>query len=120
MPVARVTFSYGENDKALRSAMTDDGVRIMEAAGAGRVLVSQGTHHVLGTCRMGDDPATSVVDADCRTHDIDNLWVCDGSVLPTIGAVNPSLTITAMAEHAMTYVPDAPVTSRAKVSNTST
>ena len=97
VPVARVTFSYGDNDRALIAAMTDDGTRIMEAADADRVLVSQGTHHVLGTCRMGADPATSVVDANCRTHDIDNLWVCDGSVLPSVGAVNPSLTIQAIA-----------------------
>ena len=97
IPVARVTFSLGDNDQALIAAMTDDGTRIMEAAGAGRILVSQGTHHVLGTCRMGNDPATSVVNADCRTHDIDNLWICDGSVLPTVGAVNPSLTIQAIA-----------------------
>lgn len=97
IPVARVTFSLGDNDQALIAAMTDDGTRIMEAAGAGRILVSQGTHHVLGTCRMGDDPATSVVNADCRTHDIDNLWICDGSVLPTVGAANPSLTIQAIA-----------------------
>jgi choline dehydrogenase-like flavoprotein len=97
VPVARVTFSYGDNDKALIAAMTDDGTRIMEAAGAGRVLVSQGTHHVLGTCRMGTDPASSVVDANCRSHDIANLWICDGSVLPTVGAVNPSLTIQAIA-----------------------
>jgi choline dehydrogenase-like flavoprotein len=98
--VARVTFSYGDNDRALIRAMTDDGTRIMDAAGAGRVLVSQGTHHVLGTCRMGTDPTTSVVDADCRSHDVDNLWICDGSVLPTVGAVNPSLTIQAVAARA--------------------
>jgi choline dehydrogenase-like flavoprotein len=97
VPVARVTFSYGDNDRALISSMTEDGRRIMEAAGAGRVLVSQGTHHVLGTCRMGTDPDTSVVDPDCRAHDVANLWICDGSVLPTIGAVNPSLTIQAIA-----------------------
>jgi choline dehydrogenase-like flavoprotein len=65
--------------------------------GAHQLLVSQGTHHVLGTCRMGSDPAASVVDPDCRAHDIPNLWICDGSVLPTIGAVNPSLTIQAIA-----------------------
>lgn len=108
VPVARVTFSYGENDRALIDAMTEDGRRIMEAAGAGRILVSQGTHHVLGTCRMGDDPETSVVDADCRSHDVENLWICDGSVLPTVGAVNPSLTIQAIAArtaHRMTTRP---------------
>ncbi|MBK5222222.1 MAG: hypothetical protein JJE52_04975 [Acidimicrobiia bacterium] len=46
---------------------------------------------------MGSDPSDSVVDPDCRTHDISNLWICDGSVFPTIGAVNPSLTIQAIA-----------------------
>jgi choline dehydrogenase-like flavoprotein len=46
---------------------------------------------------MGVDPATSVVDPDCRSHDVANLWICDGSVLPTVGAVNPSLTIRAVA-----------------------
>ena len=69
----------------------------MDAAGATRVLTSDGTHHLLGTCRMGTDPATSVVRPDCRSHDLPNLWICDGSVFPTGGAVNPSLTIEAIA-----------------------
>tara|TARA_R110002095_G_scaffold82201_5_gene71511 strand:- start:4456 stop:4659 length:204 start_codon:yes stop_codon:yes gene_type:complete len=51
----------------------------------------------MGTVRMGSDPATSVVDADCRSWDIRNLWVCVGSVFPTSGGVNPSLTIQALA-----------------------
>jgi choline dehydrogenase-like flavoprotein len=70
---------------------------VVEAAGATRILTSDGTHHILGTARMGTDPATSVVGPDCRTHDVPNLWVCDGSVWPTAGAVNPSLTIEALA-----------------------
>lgn len=97
VPVARVTFSYGDNDRALIAAMRDDGARVMEAAGATRPLFNSGNHHLLGTCRMGTDPATSVVDPDCRTRDIPNLWICDGSVFPTLGAVNPSLTIQAIA-----------------------
>ncbi len=55
------------------------------------------TCHLHGTARMGDDPTTSVVDSDCRSWDIPNLWVCDGSVFPTVGGVNPSLTIQAIA-----------------------
>jgi choline dehydrogenase-like flavoprotein len=97
VPVARVTFSYGDNDRALIAAMHDDGARIIEAAGADRLLFNRGNHHLLGTCRMGSDPATSVVDRDCKAHDVDNLWICDGSVFPTVGAVNPSLTIQAIA-----------------------
>lgn len=97
VPVARVTFSYGDNDRALIDAAKADGARIMDAAGATRLLFNEGNHHLLGTCRMGTDAATSVVDPDCRTHDVDNLWICDGSVFPTVGAVNPSLTIQAIA-----------------------
>ena len=53
--------------------------------------------HACGTCRMGTDPAVSVVDADCRAHGIDNLYLADGSVFPTSGAANPALTIAANA-----------------------
>ena len=97
LPVARVSFSFGENERAMIERIKQDGTRIMEEAGATRVLTNDGSHHVLGTCRMGANPATSVVDADCRSHDVANLWICDGSVLPTVGAVNPSLTIQALA-----------------------
>ena len=51
-----------------------------------------GCAHQAGTCRMGSDPATSVVDRDCRAHELDNLYVVDTSVFPSIGAVNPALT----------------------------
>jgi choline dehydrogenase-like flavoprotein len=51
-----------------------------------------GVAHQAGTCRMGRDPAKSVVDADCRAHELDNLYVVDTSVFPSIGAVNPALT----------------------------
>lgn len=53
--------------------------------------------HQCGTARMGNDPSTSVVDAQCRTHQIANLYICDASVLPTSAAVNPALTIAALA-----------------------
>jgi choline dehydrogenase-like flavoprotein len=55
------------------------------------------TCHLGGTARMGHDRRTRVVDADCRSWDIPNLWICDGSVFPTVGGVNPSLTIQAIA-----------------------
>ena len=61
MNVVPLSWRRGDNDHALITAMIHDGTRVMEAAGAGRVLVSQGTHHVLGTCGMGTAPATSVV-----------------------------------------------------------
>ena len=55
------------------------------------------TSHQCGTARLGNDPATSVVSPDCRSHDIANLYVTDASVLPTSAAVNPALTIAALA-----------------------
>jgi len=55
------------------------------------------TSHQCGTARLGDDPNTSVVSPDCRSHDISNLYITDASVLPTSAAVNPALTIAALA-----------------------
>src|SRR5262249_32811492 len=51
-----------------------------------------GCAHQAGTTRFGTDPATSVLDVDCRAHELDNLYVVDTSVFPSIGAVNPALT----------------------------
>jgi choline dehydrogenase-like flavoprotein len=51
----------------------------------------------MGTTRMGTDPAESVVAPDCRAHDLDNLWIAGSSVFPTGGAMNPTLTIAALA-----------------------
>jgi len=53
--------------------------------------------HQCGTCVFGDDPASSVLDPDCRTHEVENLYVVDGSFLPSSGGVNPTLTIIANA-----------------------
>jgi cholesterol oxidase len=83
------------------------------------------TAHVLGGAVIGADASRGVVDARQRVFGYENLLVCDGSAVPANIGVNPSLTITAMAEHAMTHIPPAPgydadVTSRANVSNTST
>jgi choline dehydrogenase-like flavoprotein len=51
-----------------------------------------GVAHQAGTCRFGSDPATSVLNEHCRAHEVDNLYVVDTSVFPSIGAVNPALT----------------------------
>jgi choline dehydrogenase-like flavoprotein len=56
-----------------------------------------GVAHQAGTCRFGTDPATSVLDQNCRAHEIDNLYVVDTSVFPSISAVNPALTAMANA-----------------------
>ena len=56
-----------------------------------------GVAHQAGTCRFGSDPATSVLNTDCRAHEVDNLYVVDTSFFPSIGAVNPALTAMANA-----------------------
>jgi len=56
-----------------------------------------GCAHQAGTCRFGNDPATSVLDANCKAHELDNLYVVDTSFFPSIGAVNPALTAMANA-----------------------
>ena len=83
------------------------------------------TAHILGGAAIGADPSSGVVDAHQHVFGYENLLVCDGAAMPANVGVNPSLTITAMAEHAMSHVPPAPgyedpVASRAKASKTST
>ncbi len=56
-----------------------------------------GVAHQAGTCRFGRDPNTSVLDSNCKAHELDNLYLADTSVFPSIGAVNPALTAMANA-----------------------
>ena len=98
LPITRITFSLGENDRALIAHGLDQMQQSMQAAGVRNLFRQDDDYnHLGGTARMGDDPRTSVVDADCRAWDCKNLWVCDGSVFPTVGGVNPHLTIHAIA-----------------------
>jgi choline dehydrogenase-like flavoprotein len=97
LPVPHVVFSHHDNDRRLIAHAIGEMEQIMRAAGGSDSWSANRTAHLLGTCRMGADPSDSVVDADCRSHDVRNLFVCDGSVFPTAMAVNPSLTIEALA-----------------------
>jgi choline dehydrogenase-like flavoprotein len=78
--------------------MLDERTRAKRPTGflTARLGVS-GVSHQCGTLRFGADPRASVLDVDCRAHDLENLYACDGSVFPSSGAVNPSLTIIANA-----------------------
>jgi cholesterol oxidase len=70
------------------------------------VLLNIGTTaHILGGCVIGPDPATGVIDGQNRVYGYDGMYVVDGSMIPANLGVNPSLTITAMAEHAMSHIP---------------
>lgn len=96
--VPRITYTWGDNDQRLIKHALDQMEESMDLAGVSHLFRQEDdTAHLGGTARMGFEPSSSVVNADCRSWDIPNLWVCDGSVFPTVGAVNPSLTIQAIA-----------------------
>ncbi|HVV94499.1 MAG TPA: GMC family oxidoreductase [Hyphomicrobiales bacterium] len=97
LPRARITFSYSDNDKRLFQHSLRFMRQMLEAAGARDFTETASTAHLMGGCRFGTSPRDSVVGPDGRTWDIPNLWVCDGSLFPTSGGVNPSLTIMALA-----------------------
>jgi len=102
--VAKVTFALHDNDKKLIEFGKKKVEDVMWAAGAEEVVQEARYAHLVGGARMGDDPRTSVVDKFGRTHDIPNLFVCDGSILPTQGSANPGLTIQALAARTADYL----------------
>ncbi len=104
LPVARVTFSWGENDKKIIEAGLAREREIAEAASAEITWNADDTAHLMGACRMGREPGTSVVDQWCRSWDVPNMFICDGSVFVTSAAVNPSLTIQAIAARTADYI----------------
>ena len=104
LPVAKVTFNLYDNDQKLIKFAKNKTQEVMWAAGAKEVAQEARYAHLVGAARMGDDPETSVVDRYGRTHDIANLFVCDGSVMPTQGSANPGLTVQALAARTADYL----------------
>jgi len=99
-----ISFSLHDNDHKLIKAAKNKTMEVMHAAGATEVVQEARYAHLVGAARMGNDPRTSVVDKFGRTHDIANLFVCDGSILPTQGSANPGLTIQALAARTADYL----------------
>ncbi|HEX3805816.1 MAG TPA: GMC family oxidoreductase [Gaiellaceae bacterium] len=98
VPVAQFNYSQCENDKAVINYATQTLAEIWDGANAQETLTIDRYAHLVGGARMGFSPDDSVVDASHRVWDVDNLFVVDGSVLPTQGAANPALTIMALAD----------------------
>ena len=97
VPKAIVSFSAGANEQAIERHATQVTRQIVEASGATGTMVLPRTAHTIGTCRMGTEREIAVVDADGRSFDIDNLWICDNSVFPSALVANPALTIMALS-----------------------
>ena len=97
LPVARLDYSQCDNDRANIAAAKATLHGIWDAADAQDVLTIDRYAHLVGGCRMGARPEESVVDHTHRAWGVPNLYVADGSVMPTQGAANPALTIMALA-----------------------
>ena len=97
LPKPLIRFTAHDNEVRL-TAHADRLMRqIWEAAGAHDLWAYERYAHTIGTARMGRNPQTSVVNADCRAHDVINLTICDNSVFPSALAANPALTIMALS-----------------------
>ncbi len=106
LPMARRNVSYSENDWKIFRDMTSWSQRILESAGAEILSVSQEprTNHELGGCRMGADARESVVNGNCQSHDVKNLFVVDGSVFPSASEKNPTHTMMALAARTARFI----------------
>lgn len=108
MPVPRITLEFYENDKLIFKAMKRKSQEIFDAAKATDIQVLKRINfaptHNMGTCRMGNDPKTSVVNSFCQSHDIKNLFVIDASCFVSGSASNPVLTIQAIAKRSAEYI----------------
>ena len=108
-PAIRLTYMDHDDDLSMAGFFEDRCVELHEAAGAEKlwtfgIHANTGGEHLLGTCRMGDDPATSVVDSEHRSHDVPNLFICDGSSMVTSGRGQPTMTIMALAFRAADHI----------------
>ncbi|HXH31920.1 MAG TPA: GMC family oxidoreductase [Bacteriovoracaceae bacterium] len=97
LPKPEIHFSYGENEKNMIQHAQKVMTEIWEKAGAKDIWKFERSAHVIGTCRMGDDPSRSVVNRHGKCHDLENLYIVDNSIFPSALSVNPALTIMAMS-----------------------
>ncbi len=97
LPKPRIHFTAGENEKRMTDHAEAKMRAIFEAAGVKAMWAFPRYAHIIGTCRMGHSPADSVIDDSGRSHDISNLFISDNSTFPSALAVNPALTIMALA-----------------------
>ncbi|HMC86004.1 MAG TPA: GMC family oxidoreductase [Chitinophagaceae bacterium] len=109
LPLADISFSYGENEKAMRKDMHASAVEMLNATGFKNIQPfdydpAGGTEvHEMGTVRMGKDVKTSVLNGNNQMHDVKNVFITDGSCMPSGGCQNPSLTYMALTARACDF-----------------
>jgi gluconate 2-dehydrogenase alpha chain len=106
LPLPRVTFSFHENERRIQRFLAGVGERIMKETGASHTWTSVSTvaNRWAGGTRMGTDPSNSVVDAQCRVHGLDNLFVIGASVFPTMAGYPPTATVAALSYRAADFI----------------
>jgi choline dehydrogenase-like flavoprotein len=109
IPIARLHWSWSDNEKALREDLKTQAAEMLEAAGCTDVQTYDDNApmgfsvHEMGTARMGRDPKTSVLNAHNQSHDVPNLFITDGACMTSSSCVNPSLTYMALTARAVDY-----------------
>jgi choline dehydrogenase-like flavoprotein len=113
VPLPKIVYSIGENERKMVEDMYDTAEAIMHSARAELVNFKRGeidkagsAIHEHGTCRMGTDPKRSALNGFCQMHEVSNLFVVDGSAFPSASEKNPTLTILALAWRATDYLAD--------------
>jgi choline dehydrogenase-like flavoprotein len=107
LPVPLVHYEDHPNTTKMKAFAAEKGKAIYKALGAKQVFTADDVFpaaHNMGVARIGDDPASSVCNSWGQTHDIDNLFVSDGSLMPTVGCENPTLTIVALVLRQADYI----------------
>ena len=101
IPAPKITYRLSENSRKMLDFAVARGEEVLRAAGAKDIMteapIAVGGWHLMGTARMGTDPASSVVNEWGRSHDVRNLFIVDGSIFVTSAGVNPTRTIQALA-----------------------
>jgi choline dehydrogenase-like flavoprotein len=112
IPLAHIDVTHGDNERLLAERANRDAAAMLTAAGfenvtsLGAVKPPGHSVHEMGTCRMGHDPAVSVLNRHNQAHDLPNLFITDGSCMASSGTVNPSLTYMALSARAANYAAD--------------
>ena len=106
IPAPKVKYKLSNNSKKMIDFGNKCAKKLMNASGAKKLFVARhmNGYHLLGTARMGYDPEQSVVDKHGRCHDVKNLFIIDGSIFVTSGAVNPTSTIQALSLSIADYI----------------
>jgi choline dehydrogenase-like flavoprotein len=110
IPALRISAAFGENEEAMAKDATASAAELIEAAGAKEITLNHqldifgNSIHEVGTARMGLDPKKSVLNKYCQTHDVQNLFVMDGSCFVSSPCQNPTLTMMAITCHSCAYL----------------